>query len=88
MHRARITSEQSQAVQESHGQPVFLVNDAGQDASLAIVPVKLLNRLVDDQFDIAETYEAQETALSQVWDDPRLDEYKCKDGISSRSQLF
>jgi len=80
MHQARLTAEQSQAVRESHGQPVYLVDDSGQDASLAIVRVDLLKRLVDDQFDIAETYAAQEAALARVWNDPRLDEYTSEDG--------
>lgn len=80
MHQARLTAEQSQAVRESHGQPVYLVDDAGQDASLAIVRVDLLRRLVDDQFDITETFEAQEAALAQVWNDPQLDKYTCEDG--------
>jgi hypothetical protein len=80
MQHARITAEQSRAVQSSHGQPVYLVDDSGQDASLAIVRVDLLKRLVDDQFDIAETYAAQEAALSEVWNDPQLDEYTCEDG--------
>jgi hypothetical protein len=80
MHRARITTERSQAAQESHGRPVYLVDDSGQDALLAIVRVDLLKRLVDDQFDIAETYAAQEAALAEVWNDSQLDEYTCEDG--------
>jgi hypothetical protein len=80
MQQARITAEQSQAVRESNGQPVYLLDDSGQDASLAIVRVDLLNRLVDDHFDIAETYVAQEAALSKLWNDPQLDEYTCEDG--------
>ena len=80
MHQARVTAEQTQAMRESNGQPVYLVDDSGQDASLAIVRVDLLKRLVDDQFNIAETYAAQEAALSEVWNDPKLDEYTCEDG--------
>jgi hypothetical protein len=80
MNRARITAEQSQAIRESNGQPVFLVDDSGQDASLAIVRVDLLKVLADDEFNIAETYAAQEAALSKVWNDPRLDEYTDEDG--------
>jgi hypothetical protein len=80
MNRARITAEQSQAIRESNGQPVYLVDDSGQDASLAIVRVELLKILADDEFDIAETYAAQEAALSKMWNDPRLDEYTDEDG--------
>ncbi len=80
MNRARITAEQSQAIRESAGQPVYLVDDSGQDASLVIVPVDLLKLIANDEFDIAETYAAQEAALLEVWNDPRLDEYTDKDG--------
>ena len=80
MNRARITAEQSQAIRESAGQPVYLVDDSGQDASLAIVPVDLLKLLASDEFDIAETYAAQEAALSEVWSDPQRDEYTEEDG--------
>ena len=80
MNRARITAEQSQAIRESKGAPVYLVDDSGQDASLAIVRVDLLKLLADDEFNIAETYRAQEAALSKVWSDPRLDEYTDEDG--------
>jgi hypothetical protein len=80
VNRARITAEQTQAIRESAGQPVYLVDDSGQDASLAIVPVDLLKLLLNNEFDIAETYAAQEAALSKVWNDPRLDEYTDKDG--------
>ena len=80
MNRAKITAEQSQAIRESNGQPVYLVDDAGQDALLAIVRVDLLKILADDEFNIAETYAAQEAALSKVWNDPQLDEYTEEDG--------
>jgi len=80
MNRARITAEQSQAIRESNGQPVYLVDDSGQDASLAIVRVDLLKLFAEDEFNIAETYAAQEAALSKVWNDPRLDEYTDEDG--------
>lgn len=80
MKQAKITAEQSQAVQESNGQPVYLVDESGRDASLAIVRVDLLKLLADGDFDIAETYEAQEEALSAVWNDPLLDEYTAADG--------
>jgi len=80
MTRAKITAEQSLAIQQSNGQPVYLVDDAGRDASLAIVPVDLLKMLAGDDFNIADTYAAQEAALSEVWSDPQLDEYTDEDG--------
>ena len=81
MTRAKITAEQTQAIRESNGQPVYLVDDLGQDASLAIVRVDLLKLLADDEFNIGETYAAQEAALSKVWNDLRLDEYTDEDGF-------
>jgi hypothetical protein len=80
MNRAKITAEQSQAIQDSNGQPVYLVDDAGRDSSLAIVRVDLLKIVTDNEFNIAETYAAQEAALSKVWSDPKLDEYTDQDG--------
>ena len=80
MNRAKITAEQSQAIQDSNGLPVSLVDEAGRDTSLAIVRVDLLKLLADDDFNIAETYAAQEAALSKVWSDPQLDEYTDQDG--------
>ncbi len=80
MTRAKITAEQTQAIRESNGQPVYLIDDSGQDASLAIVRVDLLKLLTDDEFNIAETYAAQEAALAMVWNDPQLDEYTAEDG--------
>jgi hypothetical protein len=80
MNRAQITAEQFQAIRESAGQPVYLVDDRGQDAALAIVPVHLIKLLANEEFNISETYAAQEAALSKVWNDPQLDEYTDEDG--------
>ncbi len=81
MEQAKITAEQAKAVQLSKGQPVYLVDDSGQEASVAIVRIELLQALAGDEFDIADTYAAQEKALASVWgDDPQLDEYTDQDG--------
>ena len=80
MEKAKITAEQSQAIQQSHGQPVLLVDDTGNDTHVAIVRVELLQTLAGNDFDIADTYPAQETALASVWGDPQLDEYTDQDG--------
>jgi hypothetical protein len=81
MEQAKITAEQTRAVLQSNGQPVYLIDDSGQDASVAIVRIELLKTLVGEQFDIADTYKAQEEALAGVWgDDPQLDEYSDQDG--------
>jgi len=81
MEQAKITAEQTRAVLQSNGQPVYLVDDSGQDASVAIVRIELLKTLVGEEFDIADTYKDQEEVLAGVWgDDPQLDEYTDQDG--------
>jgi hypothetical protein len=83
MERAKITAEQSRAVQQSKGQPVRLVDDSGRDTAVAIVRLDLLKSLAGDDFDIAETYPAQEAALASIWDNvPQLDEYTDEDGFA------
>jgi hypothetical protein len=86
MTRAKITAEQSQAVAASQGEPVYLIDDTGRDAALAIVRVDLLKELLlkeltpDSDFDVSETYRAQEAALGPIWNKPELDEYTDEDG--------
>lgn len=81
MERAKITAEQNKAVQNSKGRPVRLIDDAGNDTSVAIVRLELLQTLAGEDFDIADTYPAQETALASIWgNEPQLDEYTDQDG--------
>ncbi len=81
MEKARITDEQSRAIQHSKGEPVRLVDEAGNDMPVAIVRVELLHMVMGEDLNIADTYAAQETALASVWgNNPRLDEYTDKDG--------
>ena len=80
MDKAKITAEQSQAIKQSQGQPVRLIDDAGNDTEVAIVRVELLQALAGEEFNIADTYPAQDSALARLWDDPQLDEYTNQDG--------
>jgi hypothetical protein len=81
MERAKITAEQSQAVQKSHGRPVRLVDEDGNDTLVAIVGMELLQALTGSDFNIADTYSAQETVLASIWgNEPDLDEYTDQDG--------
>ncbi len=85
MKSVQLTAEQSKAVGESRGEPIYLVDESGRDVAFAIVPVDLLNRLTpphgsEGAFHISETYEAQEGVLASVWDDSQLDEYTDQDG--------
>lgn len=80
MEAPKITDEQAQAVRLSQGRPVYLVDQSGNNASLAIVQGEWLRTLAGDEFDIADTYSAQASALEAVWNDPQLDEYTEDDG--------
>jgi len=80
MDQPKLTAEQNEAVVQSHGRPVYLVDESGKEASVALVRIELLQTLVGDAFDISDTYLAQEAALAGVWDDPKLDEYSDQDG--------
>jgi hypothetical protein len=81
MEKAKITAEQSRAVQKSNGRPVHLVDDNGNDTQVAIVRLELLQTLAGDDYDIADSYPAQESALAAIWgNEPQLDEYTEQDG--------
>jgi len=76
MEKAKITDEQREALRHSKGQPVRLVDEAGNDVPVAIVRLELLQTIMGEEFDIADTYKAQEAALASVWgNEPQLDEY-------------
>jgi len=82
MERAKITAEQSRAFQKSKGQPVRLMDDSGNDTSLAIVRIELLQALIADDGKIVDTYPAQETALASIWSNElQLDEYTEQVGL-------
>ncbi len=83
MHRAVLTSEQSQAAIASNGQPVLLTDSAGNDSGFALVPLAILQGLIEiDQYDIRDTYAAQESALATIWNEADLDEYSLQDGTA------
>jgi hypothetical protein len=73
-----LTPELAQALREQPGRPVQAVDPATQQVYF-IVPGELYERvraLFDDEdFDIRDTYAAQDAALRKVWDDPELDVY-------------
>lgn len=75
----KITPEQQQALNQSAGAPVYLVDATGVDA-VVMMRAELFKTISGEQFDIAETYPAQEQALAEVWADPQLDEYTDQDG--------
>jgi len=74
----KITDEQRQALAEQAGKPVYVVDVNSQNQYVLVPadqyqPVKAL--FETDEFDISETYAAQDEALRDVWDHPRLDVY-------------
>jgi len=80
MNQPKLTAEQSAALLQSNGRPVYLLDEVGNETSVVLVRVELLKTLVGEEFDIADTYPAQDSALAAVWGDPKLDEYSDQDG--------
>ena len=74
----QLTAEQRHDLQEHGNHPVPVV-DPITNSVYFIVAGDLFERFKalfnDEPFDIRETYVAQESALSKVWDDPALDVY-------------
>lgn len=61
------------------GEPIELVDDQSHDRYI-VLPAEAFERikalLTPDEFDIRETYAAQDSALASAgWDDPELDVY-------------
>jgi hypothetical protein len=68
-----LSSELLNALNQAGGNPVFLLDPAtGQQA--VVLKAEVYSAL-EDQFNIRETYPAQDAALAAAWDDPELDEY-------------
>jgi hypothetical protein len=74
----KITPEQQQALNQSAGAPVYLV-DATSGGTVVMMRAELFRTISGEKFDIAETYPAQEQALADVWADPQLDQYTDQD---------
>ena len=81
----KLTDEQRTAVEEHGGRPVPIVDPASQ-AVFYLVSDRQFNQvralLENEQFDVRETYPAQEAALRGVWDDPALDIYNDREDAS------
>jgi hypothetical protein len=77
----QLSDEQRCALEQAHGKPVYVV-DAARQSRFVLVPADVFQRLVAllgvDDFDIAETYAAQDQAAAQAWslpEDAAYDEY-------------
>lgn len=75
---AVLSEEQQKQLQQHGDKPIQVVDPASQKVYF-IIAGELFDRLRplfdEDEFDIRETYAAQEAALAKVWNDPELDVY-------------
>ena len=74
-----LTPEQLKALAAQPGEPLELVDDLSH-ARYVLLPAEQFDRvkalLSDDEFQLRETYPAQEATLADAgWDDPELDLY-------------
>ena len=74
-----LSDEQRTALEQQAGAPLY-VNDPLTQLQYVLIPAEVYQRvrgLIEaDDFDVAETYVAQERALAEAgWDDPALDAY-------------
>lgn len=74
-----LTQEQLKALAAQPGEPLELIDDLSH-ARYVLLPAEQFDRvkalLSADEFDVRETYLAQDATLSKAgWDDPELDIY-------------
>lgn len=74
-----LSPEIRQALAAHPGEPLELLDEISRNRYV-LLPGETFDRLkalaVDNQFDIRDTYEAQQSALAAAgWDDPELDIY-------------
>jgi hypothetical protein len=74
---ARLSEELQQELARHGGGPIQLVHPGTQKVYVLVAAERFerLKSLVDDRFDVSDTYAAQDAALAKVWDDPELDAY-------------
>ena len=75
----KLCDEQRHAIEQQHGGPVLVVDDATQK-QYVLLPADAYQRvrsLIDaDAFDVSETYVLQERVAGAAgWDDPAMDDY-------------
>ncbi len=74
---ARLSEELQQEL-ASHGDgPIQLVHPGTHKVYVLVAADRFerLKSLLDDRFDVCDTYAAQDAALAAVWNDPELDAY-------------
>jgi hypothetical protein len=78
----KLTKEMREALRADPRQPIQ-VEDAQSNAQYVLLPLEVYQRIrsiFGDEFDISDTYVAQDEALAKVWDDPELDVYDNYEG--------
>lgn len=85
--KTKLTNEMREALRAHPRQPVQ-VEDEQTHAQYVLLPLEVYQRvrsIVAEEFDIADTYAAQDESLAKVWDDPELDVYDNYDAHKPRS---
>ena len=84
----QLTHEQHEKLEQHGDKPMPVVDPVDQKVYF-LVAGDLFERFKalfnDDDFDIRETYAAQDAALAKVWDDPALDVYNDYDANKTKS---
>jgi len=83
----KITDEMREALRDESRQPVQL-EDEQTHLRYVLLPLDVYQRvqsILGNDFDISDTYAAQDQALSQVWSDPALDAYSKYDDHKPQS---
>jgi hypothetical protein len=73
-----ITDEMQRAFDETRGGPVYVMDADGRVTHVVIsadVYQHLQGLIGEQEFDVRDSYLAQERALAAAWDDPALDIY-------------
>jgi hypothetical protein len=77
-----LSNEQQREIEQQGGRPIEVVHPDTQEVYM-IVPGEVYDRLRalldDEDFDLRDTYRAQEVALAKIWADPELDAYNNDD---------
>ena len=84
----KLTDEMREALQDKTRQPVQ-VEDEQTHRQYVLLPLEVYQRVRSifrkDEFDISDSYAAQDEALATVWDDPELDVYDNYDALRPQS---
>jgi hypothetical protein len=81
----KLTDEQRTAVEECGGRPVTVVDPNSNQLFYLLSQEQfsqIQSLLVVDEWDVKETYVAQQEAFREIWDDPALDVYNGVEGES------